>query len=58
MVNNLIMISQSRMPLKVFTGLRDFSFCLGKLKLEFCEHATKETQDLIFMLEFSLELTC
>lgn len=37
------------MPLEVFTGLKDFSICFGKLKLEFYEHAKKETQELIFM---------
>lgn len=51
------MISQSWMPFKVFTGLRDFSICLGKLKLEFCEHAKIATQELIFVIQFSLELT-
>lgn len=51
------MISQSWMPFKVFTGLRDFSICLGKLKFEFCEHVRKETQELIFMTQFGLALT-
>lgn len=46
------MISQSWMPFKVFIGMKDFSSCLGKLKLKFCEHAKKETEELISMIQF------